>query len=180
MFNQYQETEIEKKLLKAVRYLEWNSQRDGVITTKTGLQFKNISSMHSYSKEMQNTNIYGVTDEHSSAVNAIEYKFATDDDKVVIHYQGQYLRGVEFDNSVEKNRPITVHVRNLVQGLKEGVKYMMVGDVFEFYLSPELGYGDQDLQKLPASLGIAANSALIYNIKLLNIIRSNEDTVNQV
>lgn len=45
------------------------------------------------------------------------------------------MDGMEFDNSIEKNRPVSVKINTLIDGLREGIQFMNKGDSFEFYIS---------------------------------------------
>eukprot|EP01084_Bolivina_argentea_P262210 443364_1 len=141
----------EKLLLRIDQYLDWNEQRQDVICLASGLQMRKMNRK-SFSENKPNIN-----------------------DTIVIHYQGQYMDGIEFDNSIEKNRPVSVKVNSLVDGLREGVQYMNEGDIYEFYIHPELGYGYQSLDKLPGEQGVKENSVLVYSVKLLKIINDQNE-----
>ena len=88
------------------------------------------------------------------------------------------MDGTEFDNSIEKNRPVCVPISNLIDGLQEGIQFMYEGDSYEFYVHPSLGYGPNDLDQLPGELGVEANSVLIYCVKLLKIVTKEEEIRN--
>ena len=64
------------------QYLDWNAQREDVIVLNSGLHFKKINRKSKSERKPKETDI------------------------VMLHYQGQYMDGIEFDNSIEKNRPI--------------------------------------------------------------------------
>ena len=144
----------EKLLLRIDQYLDWNSLREDVICLESGLQMKKITR------------------------ESVSEEKPTVRDTVLVHYQGQYMDGQEFDNSVEKNRPVSVKVSTLNEGLMEGIQYMNEGDAWEFYVHPKLGYGYEELDKLPGEVGIEANSVLIYSVKLFKIIRDGESEVD--
>ena len=156
MFEEEERRSNEKLLLRIDQYLDWNSQRDDVITLESGLQFRKIDK----SNKNKNKN----NNRHPSL-----------SDIVMIHYQGQYMDGQEFDNSIEKNRPVSVKLNTLIKGLQEGIQYMKEGDCFEFYIHPKMGYGYKSLDKLPGEQGIKPNSVLIYSVKLLKIIDNQND-----
>ena len=150
MFDEAERRQSEKLLLRIDQYLDWNAQRDDIITLMSGLQIKKINRKSASDKK------------------------PTIDDTVMIHYQGQYMDGMEFDNSIEKNRPVSVKVSNLIDGLQEGIQYMNEGDSYEFYIHPQLGYGYKALNKAPGEVGIKENSVLIYSVKLLRIVDEDE------
>ena len=70
----------EKLLLRIDQYLDWNAQREDVIVLKSGLQFKKINRKSKSEDERK----------------------PKETDIVMLHYQGQYMDGLEFDNSIEK------------------------------------------------------------------------------
>ena len=153
MFEEEERRMSEKLLLRIDQYLNWNSMRDDVICLESGLQMRKMNR------------------------ESVSEEKPTVDDTVLVHYQGQYMDGQEFDNSVEKNRPVSVKVNTLIDGLMEGVQYMNEGDAYEFYIHPKLGYGYEALDKLPGEEGIEANAVLIYSIKLFKIVRDGQDDI---
>ena len=84
-------------------------------------------------------------------------------DTVTIHYVGKLMDGTEFDSSFRGGAPVTFPLPQLIPGWQEGVPLMSVGDVYEFVIPPELGYGDT------ASGPIPANSTLQFTIGLIGI-----------
>jgi FKBP-type peptidyl-prolyl cis-trans isomerase len=84
-------------------------------------------------------------------------------DTVTIHYVGTLTDGSEFDSSLRTGQPVTMALPSLIPGWREGVPLMSVGDVYEFVIPPELGYGDT------ASGPIPANSTLNFRIGLIDI-----------
>ena len=84
-------------------------------------------------------------------------------DTVTIHYVGTLTDGSEFDSSLRTGQPVTMALPSLIPGWREGVPLMSVGDVYEFVIPPQLGYGDT------ASGPIPANSTLNFRIGLIDI-----------
>ena len=84
-------------------------------------------------------------------------------DTVTIHYVGTLTDGTEFDSSFASGAPITMALPDLIPGWQEGVPLMGVGDVFEFEVPPELGYGPRGVGPIPP------NSTLRFTIGLLGI-----------
>lgn len=86
-------------------------------------------------------------------------------DTVTIHYVGRLMDGTEFDSSLRTGEPITMALPTLIRGWQEGVPLMSVGDVYEFQVPPDLGYG-------PDGGGgglIPPNATLQFTIGLLGI-----------
>ncbi|MDB5667830.1 MAG: FKBP-type peptidyl-prolyl cis-trans isomerase [Alphaproteobacteria bacterium] len=84
-------------------------------------------------------------------------------DTVTIHYIGKLMDGTEFDSSFRAGEPITMALPTLIPGWREGVPLMSVGDVYEFVIPPELGYGASEAGPIPA------NSTLHFTIGLIGI-----------
>ena len=95
-------------------YLERNGQRDGVITTSSGLQ-------------------YEVLDEGSGPK-------PTTTDRVRVHYRGSLVDGDEFESSFD-GEPVTFGVTDVIPGWTEGLQLMSVGSRYRFVLPSELAYG---------------------------------------
>jgi FKBP-type peptidyl-prolyl cis-trans isomerase FklB len=88
-------------------------------------------------------------------------------DQVTVHYRGRLVDGTEFDNSYARNRPATFPVAGVIPGWREALQKMRPGGKWRIYLSPELAYGEQG-----AGTAIGPNVVLIYEIELLEIVRS--------
>ena len=84
-------------------------------------------------------------------------------DTVTIHYIGKLMDGTEFDSSFRAGQPVTMALSTLIPGWREGVPLMSVGDVYEFVIPPELGYGASEAGPIPA------NSTLHFTIGLIGI-----------
>ncbi|MDX2368410.1 MAG: FKBP-type peptidyl-prolyl cis-trans isomerase [Colwellia sp.] len=83
--------------------------------------------------------------------------------KVMVHYHGSLLDGTVFDSSVDRDKPISFGLNQVISGWTEGVQLMVVGDKFKFFIPSELGYGDKAAGK------IAPGSLLIFEVTLLEI-----------
>jgi FKBP-type peptidyl-prolyl cis-trans isomerase len=85
-------------------------------------------------------------------------------DTVKVHYHGTLLDGTVFDSSVERGKPISFPLDQVIRGWTEGVQLMKVGDKFKFVIPPELAYGANS----PSSK-IPPNSTLVFEVELLAI-----------
>ncbi|WP_114326495.1 FKBP-type peptidyl-prolyl cis-trans isomerase [Candidatus Colwellia aromaticivorans] len=83
--------------------------------------------------------------------------------KVMVHYHGTLLDGTVFDSSVDRDKPISFGLNQVIKGWTEGVQLMVVGDKFKFFIPSELGYGNSAAGK------IAPGSLLIFEVTLLEI-----------
>lgn len=98
-------------------FLENNGKREGVVTTKSGLQYEVLQEGTGRSPK------------------------ATD--KVRCHYEGQLLDGTVFDSSYKRNQPADFGLNQVIPGWTEGVQLMKEGAKFRFYIPYLLGYGEQ-------------------------------------
>ena len=97
-------------------------------------------------------------------------------DNVEIRYVGTLADGAEFDRS-QGTAPTTLPVGAVVPGFAEMLKAMKVGETRTVWLPPNLAYGLQGSQPppnpdgTPGTGGIPPNSALKFEITLVNIVR---------
>lgn len=114
----YQEAQVkvnEKNIEEGVTFLLKNAQREGVITTDSGLQYEVI------------TEGKGVVPSAS--------------DTVKVHYHGTLLNGKVFDSSVDRGEPATFGVTQVIHGWVEALQLMPVGSKWKLYIPSDLAYG---------------------------------------
>ncbi len=86
-------------------------------------------------------------------------------EKVKVNYRGFFVDGREFDSSYKKGSPAEFSLNdNIIKGWKEGLSLMRTGSRYKFFLPPHLAYGEEGF------MDVAPNSALVYDIELLEII----------
>lgn len=85
-------------------------------------------------------------------------------DKVKCHYHGTTISGAVFDSSVNRNKPATFPLNQVIKGWTEGVQLMPVGSKFKFVIPANLAYGNEAISK-----EIGPNSTLIFEVELLGI-----------
>lgn len=123
-------------------YLEENKNKEGFITTDSGLQYRIIR----------------------------EGSGATPDanDSVQVHYVGKLIDGTVFDSSVERNAPVTFDLtKPMIAGFIEGVTLSREGGKYEFVIPSELGYGQRGAGRIkPGSTLIFELEVLkVYSVK---------------
>jgi FKBP-type peptidyl-prolyl cis-trans isomerase FklB len=91
------------------------SERQGVVVTSSGLQYRVIE-----------------TGEGRSPGSA---------DTVVVHYVGQLIDGTEFDSSRRRGTPATFSLGGIIPGWQEVLQLMHEGDIWEVVIPSELAYG---------------------------------------
>jgi FKBP-type peptidyl-prolyl cis-trans isomerase FklB len=107
----------EKNLKDGEAYLAANAKKEGVKSTKTGLQYKVL-------KEGKG-------------------KTPTAADSVKVHYHGTLIDGSVFDSSVERGEPISFPVGGVIAGWTEALQLMKEGDKWQLTIPSKLAYGEQ-------------------------------------
>ncbi|WP_086480568.1 FKBP-type peptidyl-prolyl cis-trans isomerase [Oceanospirillum sanctuarii] len=106
-------------------FLNSNAQEEGVVTTKSGLQYKVLEA--------------GSGEAHPKA-----------NDRVKVHYHGTLLNGTVFDSSVDRGQPIDFGLNQVIPGWTEGVQLMVEGEKTRFYIPSQLAYGNRSVGRIPA------------------------------
>jgi FKBP-type peptidyl-prolyl cis-trans isomerase len=84
-------------------------------------------------------------------------------DWVTAHYHGTLIDGKVFDSSVDRNKPATFKLNNLIQAWQQVVPLMVTGDKWRIVVPPSMGYGERQEGKIPSS------SILIFDLELIAI-----------
>ena len=90
-------------------------------------------------------------------------KRATPTSEVTVHYRGSLSSGLEFDSSFARGQPASFKVDSVIEGWKEILPMMKVGDHWQVFLPPEKAYG------LRGQGPIGPNEALVFDIKLVDV-----------
>jgi FKBP-type peptidyl-prolyl cis-trans isomerase FklB len=98
----------------ARKFLDDNGKKKGIVTTKSGLQYRVVAPGKGNSPK------------------------ATD--QVSVHYKGTLLDGTEFDSSYKRGEPATFPVNGVIKGWQEALVLMKPGAKWELYIPPELAY----------------------------------------
>ena len=64
----------------------------------------------------------------------------TIDSEVTLHYTGWTTDGRMFDSSLKTGEPATFGLRGLIDGWKDVIQYMVVGDTFRAWIPEKLAY----------------------------------------
>ena len=105
----------EKNRAEGEAFLAANKEKEGVITTESGLQYKVIVE--------------------GSGENP------TPEDTVQVHYRGTLIDGTEFDSSYARGEPAEFQVNRVIAGWTEALQLMSEGAKWELYIPSELAYG---------------------------------------
>jgi FKBP-type peptidyl-prolyl cis-trans isomerase FkpA len=84
---------------------------------------------------------------------------------VKVHYRGTLLNGQEFDSSYKRGQPATFPLTQVIRCWTEGVQKIKVGGKAKLVCPANLAYGPS------AKPGIPANSTLVFEVELLDIVR---------
>ena len=102
---------------EGVAFLAENGKKEGVITTKSGLQYK--------------------------VITAGEGATPAATDNVTVNYKGTTIDGNEFDSSYKRGTPATFPLNRVIPGWTEGLQLMKEGATYQFYIPSELAYGSR-------------------------------------
>ena len=89
-------------------------------------------------------------------------------DRVKVHYVGRLIDGSQFDSSIERGEPTEFGLNQVIKGWTEGLQLMSIGSKYELFIHPNIAYGSRPRPKIPA------NSVLIFEIELLDIIQKDK------
>ena len=109
-----QKGQAEKNKAEGEAFLAENKAKEGVVTTESGLQYKELT--------------------------AGDGPIPTEADTVSVHYKGTLVDGTEFDSSYGRE-PATFPVTGVIPGWVEALQLMNVGDKWEMVIPSDLAYG---------------------------------------
>lgn len=96
-------------------YLEKNKEREGVMTTPSGLQYEVLKEGNG--------------------------KQPSANDSVTVHYTGKLIDGTIFDSSVDRGEPATFGVTQVIPGWIEALQLMKEGAQWRLFVPSALAYG---------------------------------------
>ncbi|MFP8488233.1 FKBP-type peptidyl-prolyl cis-trans isomerase [Gracilimonas sp. Q87] len=120
-------------------FLEENKNKEDVMVTDSGLQYKVLEEGEGESPSTENI--------------------------VRVNYEGRLIDGEVFDSSYDRGQPAEFPLNQVIPGWTEGVQLMREGATYEFYIPSELAYGARPPQGSP----IGPNETLIFKVELLEV-----------
>ncbi|MBP5338376.1 MAG: FKBP-type peptidyl-prolyl cis-trans isomerase [Prevotella sp.] len=118
-------------------FLAENKVKEGVVTLPSGVQYK-------------------ILKEGKGAIPA-------DTSTVEVNYEGKLIDGTVFDSSLERGKPASFGVGQVIAGWQEVLKMMPVGSEWEIYIPQDKAYGSRETGNIPPF------STLIFKVELLGI-----------
>ena len=115
-FNKKRDAKNQRLAIDSKTFLEKNKQKDGVMTTESGLQYLILS-------EGRGNN-------------------PTLNDNVTVHYHGTLIDGTIFDSSVDRKQPATFPLNGVITGWQEALQMMSIGSKWKIFIPSELAYGE--------------------------------------
>ncbi|MCM1031008.1 MAG: FKBP-type peptidyl-prolyl cis-trans isomerase [Oscillibacter sp.] len=97
------------------KFLAENKTKEGVITLKSGLQYKILKEGNGAKPKATDT--------------------------VKCHYEGRLIDGTVFDSSIRRNEPAEFPVNGVIAGWVEALQLMNVGSKWQLYIPSGLAYG---------------------------------------
>ncbi len=98
-------------------FLAENQSKEGVTTTKTGLQYKVLQKGKG--------------------------RIPRASDTVVVEYEGRLINGTIFDSTKKYGKPATFGVKQVIPGWTEALQLMNEGSEWEIYVPAKLAYGER-------------------------------------
>ncbi len=108
-------TLAEDNLVEGQSFLEENAQREGVVVTESGLQYKVITE--------------GAGEK------------PTADSTVDVHYRGTLINGTVFDSSYDRNASVQFGVTQVIPGWTQVLQLMPEGSKWQVFIPSDLAYG---------------------------------------
>jgi FKBP-type peptidyl-prolyl cis-trans isomerase len=120
-------------------FLAANAARPGIHTTESGLQYEAL--------------------EEGNGPKPSE------DDIVLVHYEGSFIDGRVFDSSYQRGNPEEIPLDMVIPGWAEGIQLMNTGSKYRLFIPSDLAYGGRG-----AGQAIPPYATLIFTVELFEIV----------
>jgi FKBP-type peptidyl-prolyl cis-trans isomerase FklB len=105
----------EENKKKGDAFLAENKNKEGVVTTGSGLQYKILRAGKGAKPKLEDT--------------------------VTTHYRGTLLDGTEFDSSYRRNEPVSFKLSGVIPGWTEALQLMETRSTWQLFIPADLAYG---------------------------------------
>lgn len=112
----------DKNIEEGKKFLEENKNKEGTVTTESGLQY--------------------------SVLKQGDGPKPAETDTVSVHYQGTTINGIEFDSSYKRGEPAVFPVNGVIKGWTEALLLMNAGSKYKLVIPSELAYGPSRVSPL--------------------------------
>ena len=137
--NEALKAEAEANKQKGETFLEENKKKEGVVVTKSGLQYK--------------------------VVEKGKGKNPKKDDVVKVHYKGTLNDGTEIDSSYKRNQPAEFKVKAVITGWTEALQLMKEGAKWQLFIPADLAYGSRGNPTIPGNSVLVFDVELLEVLK---------------
>lgn len=175
---QHLEVTINDKLVNEIDLSQINTRVEGVSRSVSSVRspMGTIAlQSHSTRVDFRGVILQDLTQAMASGVRWLDLQEGTGDavtsnDKVTVHYVAHLSTGKRFANSVEKNKPVSVELRDVIPGWREGIPGMKVGGKRRLVVPPAMAYGEKGFKEI-----VPPNSTLVYEIELLEFVPGEDE-----
>lgn len=129
----------EKNKKEGPAFLAKNKKREGVVTTKSGLQYEVLRKGTGKKPKLTDT--------------------------VIAKYRGTLIDGTEFDSSKKHGGPQPIRVGGVIRGWQEALQLMRVGAKWKLFVPAELAYRDESRGRLIAPHAVLIFELELLEIK---------------
>ena len=105
----------QENLKRSQAFLKLNKKKKGIVSTKSGLQYK--------------------------VIKAGKGRKPKATEMVTVNYRGTLLNGREFDSSYKAGKPTTIPLTGAIPGWREAIMLMRKGSKIKVFIPPKLGFG---------------------------------------
>jgi FKBP-type peptidyl-prolyl cis-trans isomerase len=110
---------------------------------------------------------------YPTMTNSTSQDSAQNGDLVYVHYTGTLTDGTKFDSSLDRGQPFgfVLGAGMVIKGWDEGVLGMKKGEKKKLEISPDKAYGPGGVPDGRGGYIIPPNSALVFDVELIDIKR---------
>lgn len=117
--------EAERSLAEGTEFLAANKEKEGVVETESGLQYKIEVEGEGLAPEATDT--------------------------VEVNYEGRLIDGTVFDSSYENGESVKFPLNRVIKGWTEGLTYVKEGGKIQLYVPADLAYGQRGTGPIPGN-----------------------------